>query len=309
MRIKQLNVDWLRYGKLVMALGGLLVLISLGSILFRGFNFGVDFTGGTTLEVMYADPVELDDVRERLEARELPVAQLQYFGTVRDVMIRLAPQEGLSNAQVSETALQALRTGGVQVELKRVEFVGPQVGSELTEKGLAALIWAMVGIMVYVAFRFEWRFAVGAAVASAHDVIVVAGLFSLTGMEFDLNVLAALLATLGYSLNDTVVVFDRVRENFLRLRKDDTREIMNISINQTMSRTIITGGTMLLAVSALYLFGTESLAGFSLALLIGVVAGIYSTIWIASMTALLLGVSKADLAPPVKEGAGDGSQP
>jgi preprotein translocase subunit SecF len=304
MNLKQPNFDFMKTGRPALVLSALLVLIAIGSFFIKGLNLGIDFTGGTLVEVVYPEPVQLPPIREALNQADFE-AQVQYFGTDRDVMIRLAPQAGMSNAQVSENVLRTLRQAGGEPVLQRVEFVGPQVGSELAEQGVQALLWVLLGIMVYIYFRFEWRFAVNSVIALLHDVIITVGVFSLFQLQFDLNVLAAVLAVAGYSLNDTVVVFDRIRENFLRLRKGTPAEIINLSVNQTLSRTVITSGTTLFVVAALYLWGGEIMEGFSLALIIGIIAGTYSTIFVASVLALKMGVSKADLMPPEKEGAED----
>jgi preprotein translocase subunit SecF len=304
MKLKQPNFDFMKTGRPALVLSALLVLIAIGSFFIKGLNLGIDFTGGTLVEVVYPEPVQLPAIREALDQAGLD-AQVQYFGTDRDVMIRLAPQAGMSNAQVSENILRTLRQAGGEPVLQRVEFVGPQVGGELAEQGVQALLWVFLGIMIYIYFRFEWRFAVNSVIALLHDVIITVGVFSLFQLQFDLNVLAAVLAVAGYSLNDTVVVFDRIRENFLRLRKGTPAEIINLSVNQTLSRTVITSGTTLFVVAALYLWGGEIMEGFAFALIIGIIAGTYSTIFVASVLALKMGVSKADLMPPEKEGAED----
>lgn len=303
MKLRQTNIDFMRAGPLWSLISALVIVISIGSFFVRGFNLGIDFTGGTLVEVVYAEPVELDNVRQALGEGGFTDAQVQFFGTARDVMIRLAPQEGLSSAQLSENILQTLKATGASPTLQRVEFVGPQVGGELAENGVQALVWVMIGIMIYIYFRFEWRFAVNSVLALLHDVIVVLGVFSLFQLQFDLNVLAAVLAVAGYSLNDTVVIFDRIRENFLKLRKATPGEVINISVNETLSRTFITSGTTLFVVVALYLWGGEIMEGFSLALIIGIVSGTYSSIFVASYLALKMGASKTDLLPPEKEGA------
>lgn len=228
---------------------------------------------------------------------------VQSFGTARDLLIRLAPRAELSSAQISSKVLDALyQAYPDKVEMRRVEFVGPQVGDELTEDGGLAMIYALAGILIYVALRFEKRFAVGAVMALVHDVIITIGFFSVLQIEFDLSVLAAVLAVIGYSLNDTIVVFDRIRENFRKLRKMDTVSVMNVSINQTLSRTIITSLTTMLVLVALFIFGGEIIHGFSTALIVGIFVGTYSSIYVASAAVLMLGVSKADLIPVVKEG-------
>ena len=272
----------------------------------RGFNFGLDFTGGTVIELGYESPVEVSDVNAVLTDNGFNGATVQYFGSRQDILIRLAPQaleQGeVGSAQVSDTlyrnlsaAAQAAGLGAV--ELRRVEFVGPQVGEELREQGGLAVLFALIGILIYVALRFEWRFAVGAVAALIHDVLFTVGMFSIFQIEFDLTVLAAVLAVIGYSLNDTIVIFDRIRENFRKMRKGTVLEITNRSINQTLSRTIITSGTTLMVLFALYFFGGEIISGFSLALIIGIVVGTYSTIYIATAIAIWLGISRADLMP------------
>ncbi|MBK1643798.1 protein translocase subunit SecF [Thiocapsa imhoffii] len=306
--INELNIDFMGIRRPAVILSGVILLILLVVMVFRGFNLGLDFTGGTVLEVGYQEPVELSEVRAALESKGFTGATVQHFGSRTEVMIRLAPQEGEeASAQMSEEVFQALSEAVAgRVELRRVEFVGPQVGEELREQGGLAVLFALMGIMVYVALRFEWRFAVGAVVAIIHDVIFTLGIFSLFWISFDLTVLAAILAVIGYSLNDTIVIFDRIRENFRKMRKGSVIEITNTSINQTLSRTIVTSGTTLLVLIALYVFGGEAISGFSLALIIGVVIGTYSTIFVATAAVILLGVSRADLLPVPKEGAESG---
>jgi preprotein translocase subunit SecF len=245
-------------------------------------------------------------VRAALDEAGFAGATVQHFGTLQDVMIRIAPESGeeeQTSAQLSDRVFQAL-SGAAEgvVELRRVEFVGPQVGEELREDGGLAVLFSLIGILIYVALRFEWRFSVGAVVAIIHDVIFTVGIFSLFQIEFDLPVLAAVLAVIGYSLNDTIVIYDRIRENFRKMRKGTVIEIINRSINQTMSRTIITSGTTLLVLLALYLFGGEIISGFSMALIIGVIVGTYSTIYVATAAVVMLGVSRADLLSVKKEG-------
>jgi preprotein translocase subunit SecF len=310
--INELNIDFMGIRRPAVILSGVVLLLCILAMLIRGFNLGLDFTGGTVLEVGYQNPAELADVRAALEAKGFTGATVQHFGTRSDVLIRLAPEAGeAASAQLSEEVFQALSEAAEgAVELRRVEFVGPQVGEELREQGGLAVLFALIGILVYVALRFEWRFAVGAVVAIVHDVIFTVGMFALFQIPFDLTVLAAVLAVIGYSLNDTIVIFDRIRENFRRMRKGTVIGITNVSINQTLSRTIVTSGTTLLVLIALYFFGGEVLTGFSLALIIGVVVGTYSTIFVATAAVILLGVSRADLLPVPKEGAEtDGSLP
>ena len=234
---------------------------------------------------------------------------MQHFGTVRDVLVRIAPREGLSRAELSSQVLRILQEGDESVDLRRVEFVGPQVGEELTEDGGLAMLIALFGILVYVWLRFEYRFALGAIAALVHDVLITLGFFSVLGLEFDLTVLAAVLAVIGYSLNDTIVVFDRVRENFRRVRRGSTEEVMNRSLNQTLSRTLMTSLTTLLVLVALFVLGGELIRGFATALIVGVFIGTYSSIYVASVAALALGVSRTDLLPVKKEGADDPAGP
>ncbi|MDN5848621.1 MAG: protein translocase subunit SecF [Nitrococcus sp.] len=299
---RETHIDFIGQSRPAAILSALLILISVVSLAIQGLNFGLDFTGGTLVELHYPQPVELDGVRATLGEAGFPDAVAQYFGSAQDVVIRLAPEHGEAQ-QVSEQVLQALRTGGGNPELQRVVFVGPQVGEELTTKGGLAMLYAIIGILVYTAFRFEYRFAAGAILALIHDVVVTIGFFSVLQLEFDLTVLAAVLAIIGYSVNDTIVIFDRIRENFARLRKRTSVEIANISINQTLSRTLMTGGITLAVSVVLYVLGPELIAGFSLAMIVGVIAGAYSTVYIASAAALTLGISKADMMPPRKEGA------
>ncbi|MCU0834978.1 MAG: protein translocase subunit SecF [Chromatiaceae bacterium] len=304
--LKDFNIDFMRW-RWPAVIGSAVVLgLFLAVMLLRGFNLGLDFTGGTLIEVGYAEPVELSDVRATLAEAGFGGATVQHFGTSRDVMIRIAPQAGEEEAesvQLSDRVFASLRdAAGDAVELRRVEFVGPQVGEELREDGGLAMLFATIGILIYTAFRFEWRFAVGAVVALVHDVWFTLGIFSLFNLNFDLPVLAAVLAVIGYSLNDTIVIFDRVRENFRKVRKGTVIEIINQSLNETLSRTIITSGTTLLVLVVLYLFGGEVLEGFSFALLVGVLVGTYSTVYVATATVVWLGVSRADLMPVKKEG-------
>jgi preprotein translocase subunit SecF len=304
---KNLNIDFMGWVRPAVTLSAIAMLVCIGSIFVRGFDLGLDFTGGTLIEVGYEQPADLGDVRAALAESGFGGATVQHFGTVRDVMIRIAPQAGdgeEASAQLSDRVFRALSAAADgAVELRRVEFVGPQVGEELREDGGLAVLFSLIGILIYVALRFEWRFSVGAVIAIIHDVIFTVGMFSLFQIPFDLPVLAAVLAVIGYSLNDTIVIFDRVRENFRKVRKGTVIEIINESINQTLSRTFITSGTTLLVLLALYLFGGEIIEGFSLALIIGVIVGTYSTIYVATAAVVMLGVSRADLMPVKKEGA------
>ncbi len=283
-----------------------LILISVVSLSSRWLNLGLDFTGGTLIEVHYPVPVDLNVVRQALGKSDFQDAVVQHFGTSRDILVRLGPRAGQSSAQLSSRVMDVLeKASDEHPEMRRVEYVGSQVGNELTEQGALAMLYALIGILVYVAVRFEWRFALGAVLATVHDTIFTLGAFSLFQIEFDLTVLAAVLAVIGYSLNDTIVVFDRIRENFRRMRKGTPVEIMNSAINQTLSRTIMTSGTTLLVVLALFFIGGQVIHDFALALIIGIVIGTFSSIYVASPLALWLKVSKADLVP-ARKGAAEG---
>jgi preprotein translocase subunit SecF len=302
------HLDFLGRRRTALYLSAGLLAVSILSLGVRGLNFGIDFTGGTLIEVGYAQPAELDPIRGALARAGFEEAAVQHFGTVRDVLVRIAPREGLTRAELSSRILRVLQEGE-EVSLRRVEFVGPQVGEELTEDGGLAMLIALFGILVYVWLRFEYRFALGAIAALVHDVLITLGFFSVLGLEFDLTVLAATLAVIGYSLNDTIVVFDRVRENFRRVRRGSTEEVMNRSLNQTLSRTLMTSLTTLLVLIALFVLGGELIRGFATALIVGVVIGTYSSVYVASVSALALGVSRSDLLPVKKEGVDDPAGP
>lgn len=298
------NFDFMSKRKMAVIFSVLMLLVAIGSMAVRGLNFGLDFTGGTLIEMKYTHAVDLGLVRSSLKTAGFPEAVVQHFGTASDIMVRIAPREGQGNAEISTTVMAALRSvDDGKVEMRRVEFVGPQVGDELAEDGALAMIYALICILIYVGFRFEYRFAIGAVIALVHDVLLTVGVFALFQLEFDLTVLAAVLAVIGYSLNDTIVVFDRIRENFRKMRKGTSIDIVNASLNQTLSRTIITSFTTLLVLSALFIVGGELIHGFATALIIGVVIGTYSSIYVASSSALMLGISKDDLMPVEKEGA------
>ena len=271
----------------------------------NSLNWGLDFTGGTLIEVGYEDAANLESIRTLLNNAEFEDAIVQNFGSSQEVLIRIAPRDGVKAATIGEQVLAALRADGTAVDMRRIEFVGPNVGEELTEQGGLAMLVALICILVYVAMRFEWRFALGSVSALAHDVILTLGLFSILQIEFDLTVLAAVLAVIGYSLNDTIVVSDRIRENFRKIRKGEPIDIINISLTQTLNRTIITSLTTVLVLIALFYKGGALIHGFATALLFGVVVGTYSSVYIASSVALALGISKEDLMPPQveKEGA------
>lgn len=303
MQIFRNKNDWDFMGKRKIALvvSAVLLLISIASLATRQLELGIDFTGGVLIEVGYPDAAELDQIRSAISAAGYPEATVQNFGTPRDVLIRLAPEDEKSSAEISEAVLATLRASEPGVEMRRVEFVGPQVGKELTEQGGLAMLFALLMILAYVAFRFQWKFAVGAVAALVHDVILTLGFFSVFGVGFDLSVLAAVLAVIGYSLNDTIVVFDRIRENFLKLRKKTPEQVMNISINQMLGRTIITSGTTLLVLLALFILGGEVIHNFALALIVGIVIGTYSSTYVASAAALFLDVNTRDLLPPERD--------
>jgi preprotein translocase subunit SecF len=301
---KQPQFNFMDKRKIAMAVSGFLLVASIVLMVVRGLNFGIDFTGGTLVEVGYPQAVELSEVRGHLEQAGYGDATVQQFGTPRDILVRLAPREGVSDKTLSNDVFKALNTAsGTELELRRVEFVGPQVGDELTEDGGLAMLYALIAISIYVMLRFEWRFSVGALIALVHDVLITIGLFSLLQMEFDLPVLAALLAVIGYSLNDTIVVYDRIRENFRKMRKGTPEMIIDSSLNQTLSRTLVTSLTTMLVLLALFFLGGEIIHGFAFALLVGVVVGTYSSIFVASVAVLLLGINKEDLMPVKKEGA------
>ena len=302
--IKKTAFDFMGKRRTALILSGTLIVLALLAMLVRGLNLGVDFTGGYTIEVGYAKAPDLNQIRQVLAEAEFPDAVVQNFGTSTDVLIRMAPRDGMTGANLSSDVLQVLQpSSGNDVSMRRVEFVGPQVGEELREKGGIAVLTALFCIIVYIWFRFEKKFSVGSVLALVHDVVITLGVFALFQLEFDLTILAALLAVIGYSLNDTIVVFDRIRENFRTMRRGSPQQVMNASINQTLSRTVITSLTTLLVLFALFLFGGKIISGFSLALIIGVIVGTYSSIFVASTAVLALGISREDLMPVEKEGA------
>ncbi len=324
---KDTNIDFIGLRRIAFIVSGVLIAICVVALVVRGLNFGVDFTGGTLVEVGYSEPVEVGTVRTTLEEAGFSDAIVQYFGTARDVLVRLPVSETQQSAEISGGVMQALRApygervveglqGGLQqcasgdgttdcsVQMRRVEFVGPQVGNELAEKGTWAMFIALGAIMLYIFIRFrKWSFSFGSVAALAHDVLITVGIFALFQFEFSLPVLAAVLAVIGYSLNDTIVVFDRIRENFRKMRRDSSKDVMNTSINQTLRRTLLTSLTTLLVVLTLLLIGGEVINGFATALLIGVLVGTYSSIFIASPIVYMLGISHQDLIPVEKEGA------
>ena len=302
---RKTHIDFMGHRKIAFALSAVLMVLSVVSLATRGLNFGLDFTGGMLIEVSFPSPPQISDVRANLENAGLKDAVVQTFGTATDIVVRIPPRdEDESDATLSTVVLGALQQDVEgDVIMRRVEFVGPQVGEELTEQGILAVVYALIGIFLYVMFRFQWRFSVGAVAALIHDVLISMGILSALQIEFDLTVVAALLAVIGYSLNDTIVLFDRIRENFPRLRKGTPIEVVNISVNETLARTLMTSMTTLLVLFALFIFGGEIIHSFAFTLIVGVVVGTYSSIFVASTTLLQLGVSKFDLLQVEKEGA------
>jgi preprotein translocase subunit SecF len=296
------NIDFLSPSrrKVALLVSLLLVIASFVSLATRGLEFGIDFTGGILLEVGYSEAANLEKIRGDLASEGYNNAQVQGFGAEDVVLVRLPPQEGDVD-EIRTRLQQTLQAGEEGTVLRRVEFVSPQVGAELAERGALALVIALMMIFVYVMIRFQWKFSAGAVAALAHDAIVTVGFFSVVGLPFDLTVVAAVLAVIGYSLNDTVVTFDRIRENFFRLRGMSAEESMNISVNEMLARTIITGATTLLVLVALLVLGGESIAPFSIALIVGIIVGTYSSIYTASATALALNVNAQDLIEPIKD--------
>lgn len=308
---RKTHIDFMGKRKLAFVLSASVIVLSILVLWQKQLNFGLDFTGGTLIEVTFPSAVEVADVKASLLAADVNDAVVQQFGTAADIVVRVPPRSvEESSAELSTVVLGALQKGVEgEVLMRRVEFVGPQVGDELTEQGILAVVYALIGIFLYVMFRFQWRFSVGAVVALVHDVIFTMGVLSLLQVEFDLTVVAALLAVIGYSLNDTIVLFDRIRENFPRLRKGSPVEVVNTSVNETLSRTLMTSMTTLLVLIALFIFGGEIIHAFAFTLIVGVLVGTYSSIYVASSTLLQLGVSKYDLLQVEKEGAAADNRP
>ena len=294
-------INFMAGRRVAVIISAIVLVLSLGSFIVRGLNLGIDFEGGLLLEVGYEEIADLAEIRLALAENGFETPQVQNFGSISDALIRLPPQEEQDGGVVRDRVLTVLAERDPTVELRRIEFVGPQVGEDLTEQGGLAMLIALILIFIYVMLRFRWKFAAGTVSALAHDVIIVFGFFSISGLGFDLAVLAAVLATIGYSLNDTIVVFDRIRENFRSMRRGSAEEIINASINQMLGRTVITSMTTLIVLTSLYVLGGEAVAGFALALIVGVLVGTYSSIYIASATALALDVSPIDLMPPKRE--------
>lgn len=289
------DIPFMSYGRLTTSISLITFLLSVYFLATKGLALGVDFTGGTVMEVSYPQAADIGKIRSAIDEIGLKDATVQNFGSSRDVLIRLPIKPGLSTAQLSEEVISALRKDDASVELHRVEFVGPQVGEELYENGALAMLLVCIGIMGYLALRFEWRFAVAAVIANMHDVVIILGFFAFFQWEFNLTVLAAVLAVLGYSVNESVVVFDRVRENFRKMRKASVAEVIDNAITRTMSRTIITHAMTQTVVCSMLLFGGEALHNFALALTIGILFGIYSSVLVASPIVMLLGISREDL--------------
>jgi preprotein translocase subunit SecF len=303
-RVKK-DIPFMSYGRLTTAISMITFILAIVFLATRGLNFGVDFTGGTMIEVNYPHAADLNKIRTTIDGIGLKDATVQNFGTSRDVLIRLPVRAGLTGAQLSDKVLGSLKAVDSSVQMSRIEFVGPQVGAELYEKGSLALLLVIAGIMIYLAMRFEWRFAVAAIIANMHDVIIILGFFAFFQWEFNLTVLAAVLAVLGYSVNESVVVFDRVRENFRKMRKAGVTQVIDNAITRTMSRTVITHFSTQLMVLSMLLFGGEVLHNFALALTIGILFGIYSSVLVACPIAMWLGISRANLMSDVEKKEGE----
>jgi preprotein translocase subunit SecF len=295
------TIPFMRYSKVLNAISVLSFLVAVGFLLFRGLNLSVEFTGGTVMEVSYQQAANLPQIREAVEKKGWGEFQVQNFGTSRDVLIRLPIEKGYTSGQQAERVMQTLKEQDPAVELRRVEFVGPQVGEELAHDGILALLMVVIGIMIYLAFRFEWKFSVAAIVANLHDVVLVIGVFAIFGWEFSLPVLAAVLAVLGYSVNESVIIFDRVREHFKKMRRATTVEVIDSAITATISRTMITHGSTLMMTLAMLFLGGPALHYFAMALTIGILFGIYSSVFVAAAIAMYLGVKREDLVKAVKK--------
>jgi len=294
--------DFMGKRKIALAFSLLLIIASISSLAIKGLNFGLDFTGGTLIEVAYPQSADLNKIRNRLTAAGFGDAVVQNFGSSKDVLVRLAPRENTSSQSLGDKILTALREDDANVEMRRQEFVGPQVGDELRDDGGLAMLIALGFILIYVMTRFEYRFALGSIAALIHDVIITMGVFAFFQFDFDLTVLAAVLAVIGYSLNDTIVVFDRIRENFRLMRKKKPVEIINASLNQTLSRTMMTSVTTLIVVLAMFFLGGELIHGFAIALIIGILVGTYSSIYVASSLVISLNITAESMMPVKKEG-------
>ncbi|HCZ9264412.1 TPA: protein translocase subunit SecF [Vibrio alginolyticus] len=300
------TIGFMRWSKVAFVFSIIMIVASIFTLSTKWLNWGLDFTGGTLIEVGFEQPANLEEIRAALDSKGFGDATVQNFGSAREVMVRLRPRDDVSGETLGNQIIGAIKDGtGESVEMRRIEFVGPNVGDELTEAGGLAILVSLICILLYVSMRFEWRLAAGAVMALAHDIIITLGVFSFLQIEVDLTIVAALLTVVGYSLNDTIVVFDRIRENFRKMRKGEPSDIMDASITQTLSRTLITSGTTLFVVIALFMQGGAMIHGFATALLLGITVGTYSSIYVASALALKLGIQKEHLMPPQveKEGA------
>lgn len=296
------TIPFMKYALILNAISAITFVLAVFFIVTRGFHLSIEFTGGTVMEVSYQQPAELESIRESVASLGYTDFQVQNFGTSQDVMIRLPIQDNITSAQQSEGVMQVLQQKDPGAELRRVEFVGPQVGSELFSNGLKAFFFVILGIIVYLGFRFEWKFAIAGMIANLHDVVIILGFFAFFQWEFSLPVLAGVLAVLGYSVNESVVIMDRIRENFRKQRKTSVQEVINSSITQTISRTIITHGSTQMMVLSMFFFGGPSLHYFALALTIGIWFGIYSSVFVASSIAMWLGIKREDMLKlPKKE--------
>jgi preprotein translocase subunit SecF len=298
-RIKK-DIPFMRHALIFNVISAVTFVLAVFFLWQKGLHLSIEFTGGTVMEVTYSRPADTQGIRKSIEGLGLTDVQVQNFGTAQDVLIRLPIQKGMTSAQLSEKVIGALKAKAPDVQLKRVEFVGPQIGEELTHDGLMALLMVVIGVMVYLAFRFEWKFAVAAIIANLHDVVIILGFFAFFQWEFSLSVLAAVLAVLGYSVNESVVIFDRIRENFRKLRKASVTEVIDSAITSTISRTIITHGSTQMMVLSMLLIGGPTLHYFALALTIGILFGIYSSVFVAAAIAMWLGVKREDLIKPTK---------
>ncbi|NLY35320.1 MAG: protein translocase subunit SecF [Alcaligenaceae bacterium] len=295
------TIPFMKYAPILNAISAITFILAVFFIVTRGFHLSIEFTGGTVMEVNYQQPAELDSIRKSVTSLGYTDFQVQNFGTSQDVMIRLPVQEGVSSAEQSEKVMQILQQADPSAELRRVEFVGPQIGSELFSNGLKAFFFVVLGIIVYLGFRFEWKFAIAGMIANLHDVVIILGFFAFFQWEFSLPVLAGVLAVLGYSVNESVVIMDRIRENFRKQRKTSVREVIDSSITQTISRTIITHGSTQMMVLSMFFFGGPTLHYFSLALTIGIWFGIYSSVFVAASLAMWLGVTREDMVKAPKK--------
>ncbi|RJS92335.1 protein translocase subunit SecF [Salinisphaera sp. Q1T1-3] len=302
--IKNTSIDFVSFGRYAVIISAVLLLASAASLAIGKLTFGIDFTGGVVVHVQYPNEVSLPDVRNALDKAGYDDRTVQHFGSADTALIRLPAVDGEKSATVGDNVMNALQKSGPSgASLQSVEFIGPQVGQDLVNKGGLALLYTVMAILIYVIFRFHWKLAAGAVAALVHDILITLGVFSFTHMDFDLTVLAALLAVLGYSLNDTIVVFDRIRENFRRMRKATPTEVINASVNQTLARTLMTSGTTIMTLLALFFLGGPVIHGFAAALLVGILTGTYSSIFVASALALALKINAHDLFPPKEEDA------